>query len=110
MMKIITLLLSLFVLTFAGPILVRNYESADLNNFKGPVIEKSTDIVQVDLTENYLSLRGVDVGTSYTVTNYVNDGLNGAFDIADSIRGYYIFNEKLILIHLNEDKMEIFYF
>ena len=109
-MKIITHVLLLFVLAFSDPILVKHYESADLNNFGGAVVENTTNIVQVDLAEYYLSLRGVDVGTSYSVENYVKDGLDASFDVADSIKGYYFFNDKLILIHLNEDKIEIFYF
>ena len=108
---IMLLMLLMVVGLMADPKLVKNFESADLNNYGGPVVEKSTDIVQIDFTEYYISFRGVDVGESYKVFNYNRDGLNATFDIGGTDKkAFYIFNTKLIVIDLEKDKISIYFF
>lgn len=114
-MKAIIITLMIVVSLFANKHEVRNFESVDLNNHGGPTITHSTDIIQVELTEYYLSLRGFDsegkqVGESYSVTNYVTNGVDATFDLGETLKGCYVFNEKLIIIDISNDKITIYMF
>ena len=107
-----TLLMLIMVVSLmaGGPHRVTNFESADLNNHGGPVVEDSTDIIQVDFTEYYISFRGVDVGESHKVFNYVADGLDATFDIEGHKKAFYTFNTKLIVVDIEQDKISIYFF
>ncbi len=113
-MKVITLILLLVGSIFCDPILVSRFESADLNNHGGSVIESESDITQIDLTEYYLSMKGFDstgtqIGKSYIVTNYIRDGINASFNLDDSLKGYYVYNKKLIILEIDCDKIMIYF-
>ena len=113
MKKILIILMLVSVLFSADTLQIRNYESADLNNFGGPVVENTTDVSHVIIAEYYLAIKGSsnsEDARSYTVSDYIQIGLNASFTLGDKIYGYYYYNEELIIVDLNEHKFEIFIF
>ena len=113
-MKIILYILVLTTLVFGtDTLMVSNYESSDLNNIKGINTSQETDIVAVIISQYYISFRGDDNSNdakSYQLSNYELDGLDATFMLDETIYGYYFFNEKLIIVDVQNDKIEVYIF